>query len=339
MIYSRHCLVLFIAIRIVLPFSQITANPVILADSLFDVTKNREVSNYETQLDVISKNQLIAAQQLEMYTMNQEMLREKRLRWLFFIIAVLSVTVVCLLVHKFLKTTRMRIKLEALNGIITIQKQQIEQKNKMLEQKLLRSQINPHFVFNALSAIQNLIISSEKAEALGYLSRFSRLLRQILDNSSETNILLAEEINMLKAYIELEALRFGNSFSFSIKVDPGLDPHNYEVPILLVQPVIENAIIHGLMPLKKDRYLKLEFNHDEEEIICIVEDNGIGRKESSRLKSRNAITHKSHGLNITTQRINNIANKHSSNGALSYIDLFDAEGNPAGTRVSVRIPA
>lgn len=256
----------------------------------------------------------------------------------FLVLIILSVIVVCLLVHKLLKSKRMRIKLEALNEIITTQKQHIELTNKMLEQKLLRSQINPHFVFNALSAIQHLITSSEKAEALGYLSCFSRLLRQILDSSTETNVLLAEEINMLKAYIELEALRFGNSFSFSIKVDPELDINSYEVPALLVQPVIENAIIHGLMPLKGDRLLKLEFYHKEEEIICIVEDNGIGRRASSILKSRNAIAHKSHGLNITTQRINHRAFNYTHKEALCYTDLVDSEGNPAGTRVRVSIP-
>jgi tetratricopeptide (TPR) repeat protein len=307
-------------------------------DSLFNETRNRELANFEVQLDVFSKNQLIAEQQVEMLTMNQEMMREKRLRRLFFIIAMLSVTVIYLLVRQFLKNKQVRKKLEKQNKIITNQKQHIEHTNQILEQKLLRSQINPHFVFNALSSIQHLITSGEKTEALGYLSRFSRLLRQVLDGSAETNVLLAEEINMLKAYIELEALRFGHSFSFSIKVDPKLDTYSYEVPALLVQPIIENAIIHGLMPLKKERLLAVAFFLGDDEIICTVEDNGVGRKEALRTRSRNSADHKSYGLNITTQRINHLVNDQRETEMLVYTDLFDPEGNPAGTRVRVVIP-
>ena len=308
-------------------------------DSLFNEVRNREIANYEVQLDVFSKNQRIAEQQLEMLSINQEMLREKRLRWLFFIIAVLSITVIYLVVRQFLKSKRIRKQLEEKNEVITNQKQKIEQTNRMLEQRLLRAQLNPHFVFNALSSIQHLITRGDKAEALGYLSRFSRLLRQILDSSAETNVLLVEEIKMLKAYIELEALRFGNSFQFSVDVDPQLDPHSYEVPALLVQPVIENAIIHGLLPSERDRSLKVEFLYDDEEIVCIVEDNGVGRKASSLQKNGKSSGHTSHGLNITSQRIQIASHENGQKEMLNYTDLFDNEGNPAGTRVRVCIPA
>ncbi len=308
-------------------------------DSLFNETKSRDIANYEVQLDIFSKNQLIGEQLVEMLAMNQEMAREKRLRRLFFVIAMLSVTIIYLVVQQFLKSKRIRKKLVEQNGIITNNKQKIEQTNKLLEQRLLRSQLNPHFMFNALSSIQHLITKGEKAEALGYLSRFSRLLRQILDTSAETNVPLAEEINMLKAYIELEALRFGNSFHFSITVDPGLDPYSCEVPALLVQPLIENAIIHGLMPSKKDKSLKVEYFFDEEEIVCIVEDNGIGRDAASKLNNMKYSERKSHGLNITSQRIYVASNGNTIKEALNYTDLFDLDGSPAGTRVSVRIPA
>ena len=308
-------------------------------DSLFNESKNREIANYEVQLDVFSKNQLIAEQQLEMLSMNLEVLREKRLRWLFFIMAMLAFTVIYLLIQKFIKSKRVRKKLEEQHDIITKQKQQIERTHHILEQKLLRSQLNPHFVFNALSSIQHLVTSGVKAEALGYLSRFSRLLRQILDASAETSVLLADEIKLLEAYIDLEALRFGNSFDYSIHVDPELDPYSYEVPALLLQPVIENAIIHGLMPLKSNRLLKIAFHQTDNEIICIVEDNGIGRKEALKQKNKHATQHISHGMNITLQRISKKANKDNADNLLRYTDLFDPDGNPAGTRVKVIIPA
>jgi tetratricopeptide (TPR) repeat protein len=308
-------------------------------DSLFNETKNREIANYEVQLDIFSKNQLIAEQQFEMFAMNQEVLREKRLRWLFFIIAMLAFTIIYLLIQKFIKNKRVRKKLEEQNDIITRQKQHIESANHILEQQLLRSQLNPHFVFNALSSIQHLVTSGNKAEALGYLSQFSRLLRQVLDTSAETSVLLVEEIKLIEAYIELEALRFGNSFKYTIYIDPELDPYSFEVPALLLQPVIENAIVHGLMPLKSDKFLKIEFHKYEDEIICIVEDNGIGREEASKLKNKHTIKHKSFGINITSQRISNIANKNELDDAISYADLLDTNGNPAGTRVKVSIPA
>lgn len=259
-------------------------------------------------------------------------------QYMILIVVMLSLTVIYLLVQQFLKSKRIRIKLEEQNKTITQQKQKIEQTNKLLEQRLLRSQLNPHFVFNALSSIQHLITSGDKAEALGYLSRFSRLLRQILDTSAETNVPLADEINMLKAYIELEALRFGNSFSFSVYVDPELDPHSYEVPALLVQPVIENAIIHGLMPSKRYKSLKVEYLLDEEGIICIVEDNGIGRDAASKLNNLKSAERKSYGLNITSQRIHDASSENAIKEVLNYTDLFDSAGNPSGTRVRVSIP-
>jgi len=307
-------------------------------DSLYNQQRNREMANYQVQLDLFSKNQLIADQQIEMLTMNQAMIRERRLRWLFFIIAVLSLTVVYLIVQKFVRSRKVNRKLEQQNQIITSQKALIEATNHQLEQRLLRSQLNPHFVFNALSSIQHLITQGNKEKALGYLSRFSRLLRQILDASAEPIVLLSEEIKMLKAYIDLEALRFGNQFEYSLEVDPEIDPHSYEVPALLVQPVIENAIIHGLLPSERQKILTIRFRQPHDEVICcIVEDNGIGRQKSANINQNTPLHHKSHGLNITRQRIANQTDGKLDQNMI-YTDLTDENGEPAGTRVEINIP-
>jgi tetratricopeptide (TPR) repeat protein len=306
-------------------------------DSLYNQERNREMANYQVQLDVFSKTQLIADQQIEMLTMNQAMMRERRLRWLFFIIAVLSLTVVYLIVQKFMRSRKVNRKLEQQNQIITDQKARIEATNQQLEQRLLRSQLNPHFVFNALSSIQHLITQGDKAPALGYLSRFSRLLRQILDSSVESTVLLSEEIKMLKAYIDLEALRFGNQFEYSLDIDPEIDPHSYEVPALLVQPVIENAIIHGLLPSERKKMLKISFLPKDDTICCIVEDNGVGRKKSAKKQQNTPFPHKSHGLNITRQRITNKMDGEPDQ-TMIYTDLLDENGAPNGTRVQITIP-
>ncbi len=307
-------------------------------DSLYNQNTSQMMANYQVQLDVFSKNQRIAEQEIEMLNLSQTMVRERRLMWLFLIIAALSVMLVYLLVQKFRNSKKVNLKLQDQNKIISQQKDALEKAHEQLEQRLLRSQLNPHFVFNALSSIQQLVTSGEKQEALGYLSRFSRLLRQILDSSvGETSVLLADEIKMLKAYIDLEALRFGNSFTYTLETDPQLDPHSYEVPALLVQPLIENAIIHGLLPSGRKRELTVHFSLVDDMILCTITDNGIGREKASKLKILNASDQQSHGVNITLQRINNVSHTEGIE-PLIYRDLYDENNQPAGTEVRVLVP-
>lgn len=306
-------------------------------DSLFNETKNKEIANYQVQLDVFSKNKRIADQEIEMLRVNQLLLKERRLLILFGVIALLALLVVYLFVQKFIQSKRTRQKLEVQNTLIQQQKDKIESVNQQLEMRLLRAQLNPHFIFNALSSIQHLIAGNDKSSALNYLGKFSRLLRQVLDNASETTVVLAEEIKLLMAYIELEALRFNQDFEYEVQVSDDIDPESTELPVLLLQPLIENAILHGLLPSKNAKKLTISFSLTEGNLRCVVEDNGVGRNQVKPSDTAAQIKHKSHGIHITRQRL---ANRHESGSqTIRYEDLKNEQRQPAGTRVTVYIPS
>lgn len=201
--------------------------------------------------------------------------------------------------------------------------------------KALRAQINPHFIFNALSSIQYLVSSNNKVSALKYLSKFSRLTRNILESSIETNAMLNEEIKMIQDYLELESLRFENAFSYKINIDEDLDPNNIEVPFMILQPFVENAIIHGLLP-KKDgiKELSINFKKGNDVVICEIEDSGIGRLAANQRKHIYKKEKKSRGLEVTKQRLAALSD-HPEN--IEIIDKIE-DGKSLGTKVIIKIP-
>ncbi|MCE7995464.1 MAG: histidine kinase [Roseivirga sp.] len=207
-----------------------------------------------------------------------------------------------------------------------------------LEMKALRAQMNPHFIFNSLGSIQHLIRRDQKPEALQYLSKFAQLLRQILDSSNHSTVSLKEEVELLENYIELEALRFDGRFEYKLKVDETLDVYNLEIPILLIQPHVENAILHGLLPKKGEARLEIHFIDQDTEILCTVEDNGIGRQKSAELKSSRGVTHQSRGLSIVAERVSNMHGKEGDLQLIQIDDIVNGKDEAAGTRVSILIP-
>lgn len=221
---------------------------------------------------------------------------------------------------------------------ILMENARIQREVLQVEMKALRAQMNPHFIFNSLGSIQHLIRRDLKKEALQYLSRFSQLLRQILDNSSNGMVSLKDEIELLRNYIELESLRFNGRFGYELTVSESLDIYNLEVPVLLIQPHIENAILHGLLPKKDAARLDIHFADDGDTITCTVRDNGIGRQKSAELKSIRGVTHQSRGLSIVAERVNNLHGKKSDRQLIQIDDIFDAEKTVVGTLVSISIP-
>lgn len=207
-----------------------------------------------------------------------------------------------------------------------------------LEMRALRAQMNPHFIFNSLGSIQHLIRRDMKAEALQYLSKFSQLLRQILDSSNHSTVSLKEDIDLLKNYIELESLRFDGRFVYDLTVDESLDVYNLEIPILLVQPHVENAILHGLLPKKGEAKLEIHFVDQGGQILCTVQDNGIGRQKSAEMKSARGVTHQSRGLSIVAERVNNLHGKDSDQQLIQIDDIVNEQNEAVGTRVSILIP-
>ncbi|MHB8259037.1 MAG: sensor histidine kinase [Bacteroidia bacterium] len=206
------------------------------------------------------------------------------------------------------------------------------------ELKALRAQMNPHFLFNSLNSIQHYIVSNKGDEAVFYLNRFAKLMRMILANSEKTTITLNEEINGLKIYIELEQMRFSNLFDFNIRIDETIDADYEQIPSMLLQPYIENAILHGLVPKNGGGILKINFFIKENFLYITIEDNGIGRKKASEIKNQSRKSHDSMGMKITKDRLRLLSNVQQVSYTVTFTDLQDAQNNPLGTRVEIICP-
>ena len=216
------------------------------------------------------------------------------------------------------------------------EKLHFEKESHINSSKALRAQINPHFIFNSLSSIQHLVTKNDKVSAIKYLSKFSSLTRSILENSIESNALLSEEIKMLHNYLELEALRFDNAFNYTITVDDDLDTDAIEIPSMLLQPFIENAIIHGLLPKPNgNKSITINFKKNQQIIVCEIDDNGIGRAAANERNHIHKRNKKSRGLEVTKQRLDTL-NKSQDN--IEIIDKTDNFGNALGTKITIKIP-
>jgi two-component sensor histidine kinase len=213
------------------------------------------------------------------------------------------------------------------------EKLRIEQEANQVRLSALRAQMNPHFIFNSLNSIQHLISKNDKVSALNYLTKFSTLLRQILENSIHANIPIKHEIELLTIYLQLESLRFDHAFQYKIDVDEKLDVHNLEVPILVLQPYVENAINHGLLP-KTDgpKELTISFADQNGYILCLISDTGIGREAALARKKTMKINRPSRGLYLSRQRIELL------NQDIKHDDLITIEDSPHGTTVKIKIP-
>lgn len=201
--------------------------------------------------------------------------------------------------------------------------------------KSLRLQMNPHFLFNSLNAIQQMILAGEDRSATRYLSKFSRLLRTVLLHSDKESITLKEELETLSLYVELESLRFNESFHYDVICDERLDTEEVRVPVMLIQPFVENAIWHGLLHKKGNRYLKIEFvEGPRESVSCIIEDNGIGREAAGRIHNDN---HTKKGIAVAEERLKAYNGHYTPRNSLHIDDIRDADGRAAGTRVVLTI--
>lgn len=208
-----------------------------------------------------------------------------------------------------------------------------------LETQILRSQMNPHFIFNSLNSIENFIMQNEKRLASDYLNKFSKLIRSILDSSRDEVVPVAKDMEVLKLYTDLEQLRFNNKFTCEIDTDPALVQGPYQVPSLLIQPYVENAIVHGIAHSEKDRLLitvsaKLEGDH----IRYVIQDNGVGRALAAGYNRQNKPGHRSVGLQITAERIARF-NQEEGTSAVKVIDLYDDNHQPCGTKVEIILNA
>jgi hypothetical protein len=223
------------------------------------------------------------------------------------------------------------------------QKQRLKESDlhtKIAEVKLqaLKAQMNPHFVFNCINTTQNFVMNQQQAEAYEYLAKFARLLRLVLENSDEVFTSLEEEIQIISLYLELEAIRFDHNFTYQIDVEPALEGGIYLIPSMLIQPLVENALLHGIVNRKKEGgRISISFTLHQDVISCVVEDNGIGRAAAKRIKAQKAIHYQSKALPNIQSRIAILEQQIKLPTQLEFEDLY-REGIPAGTRVKVSFP-
>ena len=214
-----------------------------------------------------------------------------------------------------------------------------EKKILTLEQDVLRIQMNPHFIFNALNSIKHYIINNEQKNAVHYLNKFSKLIRKILESSSVKEVSLQEELETMDLYMNIENIRFSNEIDYNFNVDQTLDLSKIKVPPLVLQPFLENALWHGLSSKKGDKNILLSVHKPSENFIQIdIQDNGIGRKASAKIKSNKTIKRKSIGIELTKERLNNFIKGFKNTFSLSFNDLFDDQKKPNGTKVILKIP-
>jgi hypothetical protein len=216
-------------------------------------------------------------------------------------------------------------------------KEKYQLQNQLIQMKLeaLRSQMNPHFIFNALNSINRYIIRNNKETASEYLIKFSKLIRSILENSKLKEIPLEKEIEAIQLYVDLELLRFDNKFDFQVRIDESINRENTQIPPLILQPFVENAIWHGLMKKKGRGQITIDIKAKNSDILFVaIEDNGVGRESANE---QNTVLHekgKSFGMQITADRINAL-NKKDNN--IKIVDLYDSEKKAAGTRVEFEL--
>jgi len=215
----------------------------------------------------------------------------------------------------------------------------LKQKASELEMQSLRAQMNPHFIFNSLNSINNFILKNDRQQASEYLTKFSKLIRLILQNSQASLITLESELESLELYLDLEALRFEDRFAYKISYPGDLDIEVLKVPPMVIQPFAENAIWHGLMHKEEKGQLDIEIFQENDFLFFRITDNGIGRKKAAEMESKSATKHKSMGLQITAERIAMLQNTKENESPVLINDLVSADGRAAGTEVIIKMPA
>ena len=312
----------------------------VLNDSLLNDEKERELIEKEMQYQFDKKEDSLRFQNA-LLNKNQ-MLGQLQLRqqWLYSVGALLLLLALGGFLYYRNRSKQAKLTLQ-------LEKQRAEQKQREseFERKLsdaalhsLRSQMNPHFIFNCLNSIKLYAVENNQDAATGYLGKFSRLMRLVLENSKSDRISLQQEIETLQLYMEMEAMRFKEKLHYDINIADNVDTDYIEIPPMLIQPYIENAVWHGLMPKEDGGTIAVSFNCNDNNLKITVTDNGVGRAKSAELKSKSATAHKSFGMSITHERIELINQMYKTNISVTVNDLYNEQGMAQGTEVIIDIP-
>ena len=296
-----------------------------LKDSLESSEFLWRLNNYKMQSDYAAKIGEISALDEQNRLKEENLQRESFAKWVLVTCCLTLVT----LGYFFFRNLTLKRKNEKLAFV---------QKTTELEMKVLRAQMNPHFIFNSLNSINKFILENERLKASEYLVKFSKLMRMILQNSQMALIPMETELHSLRLYLELETLRFNYHFGYKISISPEMDIGVLKVPPLLLQPYVENAIWHGLMQKPEKGKLDIEVTSERDHVYIKISDDGIGRARSAGIRKTPDGIHKSMGLQITAERIA-LYNRFDREGSgVDILDLVDGNGAPAGTEVTIRMP-
>ncbi|RLD56550.1 MAG: hypothetical protein DRJ05_11140 [Bacteroidetes bacterium] len=297
----------------------------ILKDSIFNEEKLGQISSVEGKLKLHLKEEQIENQNIIIEQQQQILKQEKRSK--IYIIAVAALFISLLL----LTLNRKKIKRDK-------EKAELIKQNLEVERDLLQLQMNPHFIFNAMNSIQAFISMNDSLQAEIFLSKFARLMRYYLDTSSEKWIGLSEEIDALELNLELERLRMNEKFNYKFIIDENIDMEETEIPPMLMQPFVENAIKHGIRSkATKDGIIEIGFSLKEDYIFCYIEDNGVGREAAAKYKSGDP-EHISKGVEMTKSRLKPFLSGKEKQDAFKIVDMKDENGLALGTRVELRLP-
>ncbi|MES2649503.1 MAG: histidine kinase [Bacteroidota bacterium] len=204
-----------------------------------------------------------------------------------------------------------------------------------LQSRALTAQMNPHFIFNCLNSIKSLVQKNENLQAIDYLNLFSKLTRSLMQYNDRAYISLFDELTICQWYIDLEKLRFGDKIRVAFSIDDSLDTKQVSIPVLLIQPFIENAVWHGLVPKQEQNgILAIKVEEQGTNLLCTIDDNGIGRAASMRM-NRLTHNHQSKGMSISQERINLHNSQQEKQVTINITDKFDDTGEPNGTHVAI----
>ncbi|WP_397447022.1 sensor histidine kinase [Polaribacter sp. R77954] len=309
---------------------QVNKRYIKLKDSIFNIKKRKFIADSEVkfQVEKIKSEKKIAE------------IDSKRTKVILIASIIIFVLFTLLLLFYFERLrAKRKIEFVKLELKETQKRLEIQKLYSDSELKVLKSQMNPHFIFNALNSIQDYIILNEKKLARQYLVKFSRLIRIYLEQSQKIAITLSEEIKALQLYLELEKDRFNDDFSFDIVIDEKLDLDNVAIPSLFLQPYVENALKHGFLHKKDNKRLQVSFQKDTatNSLICKIKDNGVGREASLLINQKRNKLHKSFATSANQKRVDLLNQSNENSIELEIQDLY--ENNQAtGTLVIVKIP-
>ncbi|MDH3708902.1 MAG: tetratricopeptide repeat protein [Cyclobacteriaceae bacterium] len=307
----------------------------VVKDSLLNEETNKQLVEMETKYEVARKDQEITLLLKENEVQEAKVQRQAVFRNAL-IGAILLVAIIAVLIFYVM---RQRLKNQKIINAKNeeIQLAHLKEELKSLEMKALRAQMNPHFLFNSLNTINTMILKNDKRSASRYLTKFSKLVRLILENSEQPKVSLKDELDMLTAYIQLESIRFEDKMDYNIQVAETIDPEVIKLPSMVLQPFVENAIWHGLLHQKGKGQLSIDIAEKGEYLRCSIIDNGVGREESKKVRDQKGYKKRSMGIKITGERLK-LLTQQTVKELIDIVDLKDPDNRPLGTQVNVLIP-